>query len=229
MPKNAAMSLIRACRASDEGLCRGFRHYESLFNPPTANLKELHMKHATRWIPILAAISVLAAACDRAPTDFAAPTPSASAQFSKGAERVVQESLYDLTDSYFAFSCSATGEVLPIGEGELVRIEGQIFERITYLIDGGEGMHFKLNTMPVGLRGTGEASGEEFRIKETERAGSNSTLAGGSGSYRQELKMVGKATGRTFWIIFSGRYRFDGNGDVQLTRDKERVECKGSL
>ena len=187
------------------------------------------MKPATRWIPIIAALSVLAVACDRAPTEFAAPSPSANAQFSKGAERVVQESLYDLTDSYFAFSCSATGERLPIGDGELVRIEGKIFERITYLVDGGEGMHFKLNTMPVGLRGTGEDSGEEFRIKETERAGSNSTLSGGSGSYRQELKMVGKDTGRTFWMIFSGRYRVDANGDVQVERERERVECRGSL
>ena len=187
------------------------------------------MKHAIRWIPILAAISILAAACDRTQTDFVAPSAPANALFSQSAERVVQESLYDLTDSYFAFSCSAAGERLPIGDGELVRIEGKIFERIVYLIDGGEGMHFQLNTMPVGLRGTGETSGEEFRIKETERAGANSTLAGGSGSYRQELKMVGKETGRTFWMIFSGRYRIDGNGDVQLTREKERVECKGSL
>ena len=188
------------------------------------------MKQATRWIPIIAALSALAAACDRAPTDFAAPRPSPSAaQFSNGAERVVEEALYDKTDSYYAFSCSPTGEALPIGDGELIRMEGKVFERITYSVDGSGGMHFKLNTMPVGLRGIGETSGEEFRVKEAQQAGSNTTLAGGSGSYRQELKMSGKDTGRTFWMIFSGRYRVDANGDIEITRDKERVECKGAL
>jgi hypothetical protein len=165
------------------------------------------------------------AACESVPTDIEAPMTNA--QFSgAAAERTVDESLYDLTGVYFAFSCSAEGESLPDHEGELVLMEGQIYERMTLLQDAVGEYHYTLHTMPVGLRGIGVTSGEEFRVIERDHAVANQRLAAGNGSYRQELKMVGRETRRTFWMVASGFYRISANGDVLVERDTLRTECK---
>ena len=172
---------------------------------------------------LLLMTAVLATACDDTPTAIdQAVTP----QFSNGAEREVREALYDMTGSTFIFACSPEGEPLPITDGEEVLIEGQVFERIVYKTDGADGVHFTLNTMPVGLRGIGLLSSEEFRVKETERFGASQQLPRNTGSYRQELKMTGTETGRTFWMVFSGSYVIGADGEVKRTRDRERIECK---
>ena len=71
---------------------------------------------------------------------------------SAAAERVLQETLYDVTGSYYLFACSPDGEVLPIEDGELVRVEGKIYERLSVVIDGAGGGHYSVNIMPIGLR-----------------------------------------------------------------------------
>jgi hypothetical protein len=80
--------------------------------------------------------------------------------------------------------------------------------------------------MPVGLRGVGVDSGEEFRVTERDHAVSNQHRAGGTGTYRQVLKLVGKDTQRTFWLVFSGYYMISKDGSVTVTRDKERIVCR---
>ena len=179
------------------------------------------MSSTIRWITALAAGSLLAA-CEQAPT---AIDSTVAPQFSNGAEREVEANLYDMTGSAFTFACSDQGDPLPIDQGEHVLLEGQIFERITTLYDGAGSIHFKINTMPVGLRGVGTTSGEEFRVRETDRYGASQKLAGGTGSYRQELKMVGKDTGRTLKLVFSGHYVISADGEIKVSRDKERMEC----
>lgn len=183
------------------------------------------MKSVPRWMSILGIGGLALGACESAPSDIQAPMTDA--QFSQmAAERTVEESLYDLTGVYFTFSCSADGESLPDHEGELVLMEGQIYERITLLLDAAGEYHYTLHTMPVGLRGTGVTSGEEFRVIERDHAVANQRLAAGNGSYRQELKIVGRETGRTFWMVASGFYRISANGDVLVEHDTVRTECK---
>ena len=142
-----------------------------------------------------------------------------------GAERVVQQNLYDLSDSFFTFPCSADGELLPETDGELIDIEGHIFERISAVADGAGGHHFNLNTMPVGLRGVGE-SGEEFRISETDLSVANQRLDGIAGTFREELKLVGRDTHRTFWLRSSGHYLIAADGTIKVSRDTLTTECR---
>jgi hypothetical protein len=81
--------------------------------------------------------------------------------------------------------------------------------------------------MPVGLRGVGVDSGEEFRV--TERGhfmGNSHETSPGNGTYRQELKLVGTATHRTFWVVYNGYYHVSKDGSAELTRDKERIVCR---
>src|SRR5262245_39937414 len=112
-----------------------------------------------RFTRLLLITAALAAACADAPT---AVDNTIAPQFSNGAERVVEQVLYDMSGSHYTFACSPDGEPLPLDEGELVAIEGQVLERIVHKTDGAGGVHFQLNTMPVGLSGTGLESGEEF-------------------------------------------------------------------
>jgi hypothetical protein len=180
------------------------------------------MRSTLRWITALAAGSLLAVACEQTPTSIDSTTP----RFSNGAERTVEQYLYDMADSQFVFACTDQGDPLPIDQGEHLQLEGQVFERITLLYDGAGGLHYNVNTMPVDLRGVGVISGEEFRIRETDRYGANQRLAGGTGSYKQELTMVGTDTGRKLKLVFSGHYVISAEGEIKVSHDTERMECK---
>ena len=177
------------------------------------------MRSAIRFL-IAITTAAVAAACERAPTDV-----TTEPRFS-AADRVVEEFIYDFTDSAFSFACNADGEPIPPEDGELVDMEGQIFQRIVLLQDGKGAYHYRMHTMPLGLRGVGAVSGEEFRVLERDQAVGNQKMAGGTGMYREELKLTGKDTHRTFWLVFSGQYRIDSSGAITVARDREKIVCR---
>lgn len=179
------------------------------------------MMNMVHTLTIAAAGSLLLGACEGVPT----AAPEVEARFA-GVERTVHEVLYEMKDSNFAFGCSADGEVLPPGEGELVAMEGQIYERTVLLQSANGEHHFSVHTMPVDLRGFGVDSGEEFRVSEREHTVANTLMGSGSASYRSELKMVGTETQRTFWMVFNGVIRFGFDGELQVYRDEGRIECR---
>jgi hypothetical protein len=129
---------------------------------------------------------------------------------SSGSERTLVETLYDRSGSIFMFACTADGEPLPIDEGEPVAIEGQVFERLMFVTDAAGGLHYTLKTMPVGLRGVGLISGEEFRVVENQKQMSN--------------QKIDKLTG-TFWLAFNGNYSISADGVVKSERNVERILC----
>jgi hypothetical protein len=184
------------------------------------------MKSMNRWMPSVLAGAILIAGCDRAPTAvplFAEPATNVSPT---AADRVVEESLVDFDGVFFSFACSADGEPLDSHDGELVRMQGKVYEKYTTRRDAMGGYHITLQRMPVGLRGIGETSGEEFRAIERQHATYNQMLAGATGAWRAELKLTGKETGRVFWLVTSGNYRLTADGDVVVERDKQTVVCR---
>jgi hypothetical protein len=179
------------------------------------------MKSAVSLFAIVLSCSLPPAAEAAALTE-----PLEQAQSPSAAERIVLESLYDLTGSYYRFPCSADGELLPIEEGELIQMEGKIYERWTLVWDGSGAYHFKLNIMPTGLRGTSVETGEEFRVSEESQNTANRRLDGGSGMYREVLKMVGKDTRRVFFFVASGNYRVSSDGETIVDRSAYRLQCR---
>ena len=145
---------------------------------------------------------------------------------SGGVERTVEEALYDLSGSFFTFSCSDDGEPLSDGDGELIELEGHVYERITYQTDAAGGIHFRLNTMPVGLRGVGVDSGEEFRIRESEFFVASQRLAGNAGSFRQELELTGRDTHRTYSMVSKGHYVIGADGTIKVSRESVQRNCR---
>ena len=183
------------------------------------------MKPVNRWMPAVLAGAMLIA-CDRAPTDaplFTAPATNATAA---AADRIVEESLIDYDGVFFSFACSADGEPLESHEGELVRMQGHVYEKFTTRRDAMGGYHITLQRMPVELKGTGETSGEEFRAIERQHATYSQKLTGFNGAWRAELKLTGKETKRTFWMVSTGNYRLTAEDEVVVERDKQTIRCK---
>ena len=117
-------------------------------------------------IPLLVAVLALAA-CDRSDTPTApatvAPIPTAAQSNDGGAERSVDERLFDVSGSLIGVECT-DGRL-----SELVELQGQIFERFTVVSNPAGGFHAVYHTMPIGLRGTGVESGEEFVFVEVQQ------------------------------------------------------------
>ena len=175
----------------------------------------------------LALISIVAACTvPTAGYGHAAANNDAVAQAANvDAERVLTQTLYDLSEGTFVFGCSAGGELLPEGEGEPLILEGHILERFSLVTDPAGGVHYAVKTRPLNVRGIGETSGEDFRITESVHFVGNERLEGVTLSYRQNFKLVGNETHRAFWVVASGHYLILADGTIRLHRDDVRVEC----
>ena len=171
-----------------------------------------------RRISLVAALLVVAA-CDRSDNNPTGPLPASAQLNANGTDRFVQESFYDLTDSYTAIECD-NGQA-----SELISLEGQIFERFVFQYNPGGGVHVSLQTMPVGVRGVGVESGEEYRVKEQEHALYNSSVMGGVGNYRQTVKIVGRSSGARYTLVGRGHYTLNANGQLTAVRDSLVLEC----
>ena len=174
-------------------------------------------------IPLLVAAFALAA-CEQTDTPTA---PAAVAAISStaqsnagGAERWVDEHLYDVSGSLFGVEC-ADGRL-----SELVELQGQIFDRFTVVSNPAGGFNAVYRVMPVGLTGIGAESGEEFRVKLNEHGSWGQTTTGLVGSYRQVLKLVSTASDRSFSLIVRGHYRINANGEIVVDREKLAADCE---
>jgi hypothetical protein len=172
----------------------------------------------------LLAASVLIAACGETPLQPSGhrlqPPPLAQAAAGP-TERTVEERLYDLSDI-------PTLTMIECEDGtasELVQLEGQIYERTVYLTDATGAYHVTRHTMPIGLRGVGETSGEEYRVRQAERGTYNQTATGATGSFRQTLRLVGRESGSSFLLAFYGHYAVNANGELVVDRSELRLEC----
>ena len=174
-------------------------------------------------IPLLAAVLMLAA-CERSatPTAPAIPgaIPSAAQSAAGGAERSVDVRVFDVTGSLIGVECT-DGRL-----SELVELEGQIFERFTVVSNPAGGFHAVYHTMPIGLRGTGAESGEEFRVKWHDHGSFGQTTMGLVGTYRQVLELVSSTSGREFSLIVRGHYTINANGQIVVEREKLAADCE---
>ncbi|HSJ65575.1 MAG TPA: hypothetical protein VK922_16910 [Gemmatimonadaceae bacterium] len=177
------------------------------------------MQPVMRSIPILA-VALLAACADApTPTSPSAATPRATLTSSKGAERLVDEWLYDL-DGVFTWFICADGT-----ESELIAMQGQIYERYTAVLTPAGGLHATSHTMPIGLAGVGAESGEEYRVKEGHHGTVSQTLMGYVGTFRQSFELIGRESRRTFRVVTTGHYVANANGEIVVERDRMRTEC----
>lgn len=167
----------------------------------------------------LVAAVLIAAACDRSDKNPTGPLPVGPQLDAGGTDRFVQETLYDLTDSYTAVECSDGRS------SELVALEGQIFERFTFQFNPTGNVHVGIHSMPVGLRGVGTVSGEQYRVKEQESGVYNQNQMGAIGSYRQVVKLVALGSHSKYSLVGGGHYTINANGEITVERDELILKC----
>jgi len=177
----------------------------------------------SRAVSLLSTLVVLAA-CDATDSPTApSATPIhpqlASASQSGGSERTVDENLYDLAGSLTEIVCD-NGQA-----SEPVELEGQIYERFTVLFTPDGVFQAGYHTMPVGLRGVGTISGEEYRVTERDHGSFTQTLMGATGSYRQVIGLVGRTSRRSFSLVVRGHYTITANGDIVVEREEAIFTC----
>jgi hypothetical protein len=164
------------------------------------------------------------AACEQTDTPTApAPAttiPTTAQSSAGGAERSVYEALFDVTGSLFGVEC-VDGRV-----SELVELQGQVFERFSVVSNPAGGFHAVYHTMPIGLRGTGAESGEEFSVKWQDHGSFGQTTMGLVGTYRQVLKLVSKTSDRSFSLIVRGHYTINANGEIVVEREALAADCE---
>ena len=173
--------------------------------------------------------AALLAACSDTPSSPLAPSASrvasgvrstnaTSAANATGAARELQEFLYDLSDSFVQFPCGD-------GYTEVVRLEGQIYERWTVMRDAAGGLHASFHTMPVGLRGVGQESGAEYHISQRESGNFNETMMAVNSRYASKMNVHAPALGLRARLVLGGHYTINANGEVVVEREVLRAEC----
>lgn len=193
----------------------------------TTEFEDETMLSSTARIPllVLAVAAVALAGCDGSATPTA-PAASAAEALARalasagGADRIVDENVYDLTGSLVAVWCDDSTR------SELIELEGQIYERFTIQFNSANGIHAFNHTMPIGLQGTGTESGEEFRVKEQDHGSFHQALGLG-GTYRQVIKLESRMSKRAFSLVVRGHYTMNPNWDVVVEREKVTTVCEG--
>lgn len=168
----------------------------------------------------LVAAALIAGACDSSDKNPTGPLPARVALAENGADRVIQATLYDLTDSYTAIECE-NGQA-----SELVALQGQIFERFTIQYNPAGNAHVGIHTMPVGVSGVGAVSGDAYRVSERESSVYHQNQEGWVGSYRQVVKLVNLRTHARYSLIGKGHYAINESGEVAVGRDKLILKCQ---
>lgn len=176
-----------------------------------------------RNLVLLLAGAFAAGACDRMPTSPDVKRDELAPRFS--AQRAVLDGFYELDDSSYPFQCSADGEYLPDG-GELVAMHGKLYWKIAEMLDGAGNLHLRIHTMPVGMGGVSELTGEAFRVSESDHSSWNLGAATAGGTFRSRRTMVGLETGRRMTLVFGGHIRVTANGAVELVKDQVVTECR---
>lgn len=170
----------------------------------------------------LIAATLVAGACDNMPAapDSGSPIAQYASSAFGSAERVLEEYLWDLDDSFLPLEC-------PNGSfSDEIALEGQIYERHMLVFDGNGGLHLQMHTMPVGVRGVSTITGEEYRVQEREQRTGLKSKNGLRGSYRQVLRVFGKDSHVKYSLVFSGHYNEGPDGEMIVERDRLEIECR---
>jgi hypothetical protein len=207
------------------GFVSGFGGGATTASPNYTKSEDEIMSSFARRIPLLAALIALAACGESATgpearSEARAALPTQAVSSTAGAERIVEESLYDMSDSYVSIACDDGRE------SELVVLEGAVYERFTLLYTPADGIRVGYHTMPVGLRGIGAESGEEYRVKEQDHGSFGQTTMGAVGTYRQSFKLVGRTSGQVFELDVKGHYTVNANGQLTVQREKAVTICE---
>ena len=175
------------------------------------------MTRLARLLPSLAAFALAACADPTAPAGGA--PPRASAAGGEGTLRSVAEHVYDLSGTLTMYTC-ADGT-----ESELIAMHGAVYHKVTQRQTPTGMVHYQEQSMPVGLGGVGVESGHAYRIVERHQMNVRITPEQQAGFYRDSWTIRNAATGASAVLVFAIHWRFEPDGDLDVSRELERAGC----
>lgn len=176
------------------------------------------MSSHTRRIGLVAFAFILAA-CDGQPTAPASASIATPTSVASSVERTVESYISSFDGVLAGFICE-DGTT-----SELVALEGQLFTRNTVTLNPVGTYHVTSHAMPIGLRGVGVETGQEYRVKEQEHMAVTQAETGYSGTLRNVFVLTGRESMETFKLVTISRYVVTPQGELVIERQKERWEC----
>ena len=178
------------------------------------------MSSYTRRIGLVA-VAVVLAACESQPTAPAA-SPSVSPLPTKAAssvERTVETSLSSFEGVLTQFICE-DGTT-----SELIALEGELFTRNTTTLNPSGTYTLTSHSMPVGVRGVGLESGQEYRVYEQTHYAVSQRDVAYSGTYRNVILLRGRESMEAFKLVTIAHYVVTPDGRVVVERQTVHSEC----
>jgi hypothetical protein len=171
-------------------------------------------------------VALVLTACEDDPTGPMQAPPDPARSLSEETASSVWRSSHawvsNLSGSYFQFNCDDGYE------SEFIRLEGFVHHRMTLMDDGAGGFHFRWHYNAREATGTGEESGEVYRVVYGENETYNEAGATRTGTFRTTRRLTSTGSGRGFRMVTSGQYTVNANDELVVDREETRFECEAA-
>jgi hypothetical protein len=171
-------------------------------------------------LAVAAGSVLLLAACGEAPADSISGPALSGNQIEANSQSTVQTWVEDMTGVTYQIDCG------PSFQTEGVVLQGQIVYRFNVVVDGRGGVHISSGARPVGLRGVGLETGQQYRVSEHSHESWLTAPTVTMGSYRSTLTMVGVESKQRFTVVHSGLFVLNAEGELTVARGDDQVECR---
>ena len=177
------------------------------------------MSSYMRRVALAAATTVVAACVGQStapvgPTARLLPTTSSSA-----VERTTESWLSSFEGVTTYFFC----EDGTVSEG--VALEGHLFVRNSTTATPSGTYILTSHSMPVGLRGTGLTTGQEYRVREQSHYAVSQREVGYAGTFRNVFELTGRESMDTFKLVTIAHFVITPDGEVVVERQTVNSEC----
>ena len=183
------------------------------------------MVSSARHIMLIAGAAVLAG-CSNEPVAPASPrfAPAVPSSASTSVERFVEERLTNLDGVIVQLACEDGRN------SEQVVLEGQVFVRETITINPSGTIIATNHSMPIGVRGVGVDSRQEYRVKELNHFAVSQREVGYAGTDRSVFELTNRATRETFKLVVVSHFVVAPQpgspfGKVVVDRETVRMKC----
>ncbi len=173
--------------------------------------------------PSLRISSLLVSAATLLACNDSAVEPVSSPDFAMaGAERFVEEEVYEFTGDTVQFFCVRDGEDVIT---EPIELWGRIRERFTVILLPSGGQHAQYQILGNNLRGIGAESGAEYKVTERSHGVTNMTTMRDGASYRSVFDVSSRELGKNMRLVYAGKYSVNANGELKVERETIKEEC----
>jgi hypothetical protein len=129
------------------------------------------------------------------------------------------------TNEVTPFSTTEWVECANGGAGEMVTLSGSVHYLVAVTYDGNGGYHIKMQANPAGVSGTGDITGDKYRMTGVYQTERNGTV-GMQNTITQTFMVVGQGKGNNFVLHEVDHFTVLPDGTVIIDHETISTECK---